>query len=380
MLTTSEAKAQSLDKGPIGGALLAVEEALTGAGTWNTAHQQVQRAVAGPVDAGTHTGLYHGAPAVLVLLEAASADGRPRYAAERDLLHRHVRHLVQQRLADAQTRLAGRRAAGFAEYDLFHGLTGLGALLLRTQPTSTELGDVLRYLIRLTEPYRLDGLTVPGWWVDHHPDQLAPTPGGHANLGIAHGAAGILAVLSMAVRTGYEIDGQFAAIGELTASFDRWRQEDQHGTWWPQWITRDDLAAGHTAQHEPGRPGWCYGTPGIARALQLAAIATREPTRQAAAETALADSLHDAALDLLTDGGLCHGLAGVYQTAYRAGEDATTLTVARRLPALAERLAATDPLTDDGLLTGDAGRQLALLTARTGTPPTSRWDTCLLIA
>jgi hypothetical protein len=60
-------------------------------------------------------------------------------------------------------------------------------------PGSDDLGDLLRYVVRLTEPRRHDGPLPPGWWVDHDPDPVLPSPGGHANAGTAHGAAGLLA-------------------------------------------------------------------------------------------------------------------------------------------------------------------------------------------
>lgn len=40
----------------------------------------------------------------------------------------------------------------------------------------------------------------------------------------------------------------------------------------------------------PARPSWCYGTPGLARARQLAGLALRDLARQEAAEHALAST------------------------------------------------------------------------------------------
>ncbi len=95
--------------------------------------------------------------------------------------------------------------------------------------------------------------------------------------------------------------------------------------WWPHWITRAELRAGRPQGRPRAAPSWCYGSTGIARALQLAAIATGDRDRQDAAETALAASLADDQLDRATDAGLCHGLAGLYQTAYRAAQDERNL-------------------------------------------------------
>lgn len=50
-LTVQEAASQSLASGAVGAALLAIERALNGNGDWATAHVQIKRATAGPVDA-----------------------------------------------------------------------------------------------------------------------------------------------------------------------------------------------------------------------------------------------------------------------------------------------------------------------------------------
>ncbi|WP_018788560.1 lanthionine synthetase C family protein [Micromonospora sp. CNB394] len=374
-----EADGQSLATGGVGPALLAIEQALNGTANWKAAHRLVTQAASSPIDAGRHAGLYYGAPAILFTLNATATDGHDRYAAARQHLTPHVRRLIRERLTNGDDRLRHGTAATFAEYDLFYGLTGLGALLLRDLPDSDELGDLLTYVTRLTEPRTCDAQQLPGWWVDHDPDPTLPTPGGHANLGMAHGAAGLLALLALALRDGRQVDGQTEAIERLCACFDRWQQDSAHGPWWPQWLTRDDLRTGRPVQESPGRPSWCYGPPGIARALQLAAIATNQPARQAAAEAALAASLTRTQLDRLTEPGICHGFAGLHATAYRAARDASTTDIAAQLPALAERLRRVPSPDHAGFLKGRSGCSLASETACTNIPPRTRWDACLLI-
>ncbi|UJW32456.1 lanthionine synthetase C family protein [Saccharothrix sp. AJ9571] len=383
---------QSLAQGLVADALLHVERAWTGSGRWTTAQDHIRRVVAGPVDAADHAGLYYGAPSVAFLLHTA-ADRHPRYRAASQTMDEHVLRLARRRLATAATRIGRGEPATFAEYDLFYGLTGIGTLLLRHHADSDELAGILRYVVALaTRPRHEDGAELPGWWVPHDPDEILPTPGGHANFGMAHGAAGLLAFLALAAVGGRVVDGQREAIALLTGWFDRWRQNGPDGPWWPQWITREELRAGRPQHTGPGRPSWCYGTVGIARAQQLAALATADPHRQGVAEDALAASLTDTQLDRITEPGLCHGIAGLYQTAYRASLDARGPALARRLPALANRLALhAQSLGDEdsedgdqaeatGLLTGRAGVDLALETARHSTPPHTGWDACLLIA
>ena len=380
-LTEAESGAQSLASGTVGHALLAVERAVKGAGNWATAQRLIQHA-AGRVDAAPHAGLYYGAPAIAFLLHTTTVDGRDRYPAARQALDRHVRRLTRTRLTHATQRLRAGHPTTFAEYDLFTGLIGFAALLLHQAPGSSELGDVLTYLVRLAEPRYHDGLHVPGWWVEHDPDPLYPTPGGHANLGMAHGAAGLLALLAHAARHGHHVTGQTEAIGWLCGWFDQWRQESPHGPWWPQWITRDELRTGHLTHDCPPRPSWCYGIPGIARALQLAAIATGDRARKTFAEHALAACLISPQRDRLTDPGICHGLAGLYQTAHRAAADTTNPVIARQLPALADLITQPDDegeRDDGGFLTGTTGVLLAKETIRADQTRT-RWDACMLIA
>ncbi|MFV2112866.1 lanthionine synthetase C family protein [Micromonospora sp. LOL_025] len=377
-----DAARQSLATGTAGIALLHLERALAGTGSWADAHAHIRAAATGPLDGGQHTGLYYGTPAIAFLLHrAAEADDRYHTAAA--TLDEHVARLARRRLTAATARLRHGGTGSLGEYDLFYGLTGIGALLMQRMPHSDTFADVLRYLTVLVRTRKQDNRLLPGWWVAHDPDPTLPTPGGHANLGVAHGAAGILALLALAMRHGHIVDHHTEAIDQLTRHFDRWRQHDvDGGSWWPQWLTLDDLRTGRVSQPTPGRPSWCYGTPGIARALQLAAIATNDPARRADAEHALAACLTDRHRSRLTDLGLCHGLAGLYATAHHATADALDPALHHQLPALASAIqTATHHHDQDGnagLLTGHAGIHLAAETARNGTTHTG-WGTCLLI-
>lgn len=254
----ASAHGQSLARGAAGTALLPVEQALTGTGTWRDAHAAIKQATAAPVDAGPHAALLHGAPALAFILHAARADGHPRYEKPLATLTGHVERITRQRLAAAHARLRRGEPGTFSEYDLFHGLTGLGVVLLRTAPGSDALAGILRYLAALTRPVIDGGQALPGWWAARDPDPLIPTPGGHANLGMAHGGAGILAFAALTKLSGITADGQDETIAHLQAWYERWRQDGADGPWWPQHLTREALRTGRPAQRRPGRPSLCY--------------------------------------------------------------------------------------------------------------------------
>jgi hypothetical protein len=378
-----QARSQSLASGPPGTALLDVEKALSGTGDWTTAAAHIREATAGPISAADHCGLYVGIPVICFLLHAAGSDGSVRYRAAARVADHHVTSIIEHRVRTAAHDRRHGAPLMFREYDLFYGLIGLGSLAVRYLPGSAVLPGLLGYLARLAAPRSEDGLVVPGWWVQHDPDPSLPTPGGHANLGMAHGAAGLLAVLALATARGIEVQGQIEAMYRLMEFFEQWRQDGPDGPWWPQWLTRADLRSGRSSQPTSGRISWCYGTPGITRAQQLAALALGDSERQARAEHDLAASLNDVQLGRIGDPGLCHGAAGIYQTAWRAASDAQTPSIARRLPAVAARLARLSSgggAVGGGFLTGQAGVELALETLHQGSPPRSGWDACLLIS
>jgi hypothetical protein len=378
-LTLDQAGAQSLTTGLAGTALLAVERARAGSGDPVTAARLVQQVTQVPVDGGTHGSLYYGAPTVGVLLHAAGPL-HPALQAWVSRIDEHVLTVVRSRLTAAATQPA---PATFTDFDLLYGLAGLGSYLLHHLPGTDELTAVLDHVVVLTHDRRHAGTTVPGWWVDTDPDTIVTAPGGHGNNGMAHGAAGLLALLSRAAVRGHRVGGHLDAIHRLLAWFDRWQYDTWAGTAWPEWITLPELRTGAVRQHRhPVRPSWCYGPVGIGRAQQLAALAVGDSRRLAFAEKVLAQCVSPAATSLIADAGICHGTAGLDQTLFRAAADMTDPGLRALVTGYLDRRAATErPAGSDdaGFLTGDAGVSLVHDTLAAATAPSTGWDTCLLL-
>ncbi|MFE4514280.1 lanthionine synthetase C family protein [Kitasatospora sp. NPDC056783] len=373
--------AQSLATGAVGITLLHAERAALGRTSWSTV-QDWLTGIAGQALIGSDdAALFIGAPALAFTLHAAAA-GTERYVKTLLTLDRAVHRLVRRRLDRAHARIDSGEFTRAAEYDLLYGLTGLGAYLLKRDPCSDALHDVLSYLVRLTRP--LPGTDLPGWWVRFDPAgrTSAAFPDGHGNLGLAHGITGPLALLALAKRAGATVEGHTGAMLRILGWLDTLRQPGPSGPWWPQWVTADEHRLGAVLQEGPPRPSWCYGTPGQARAQQLAAIALGDTYRQRAAEHALLRCITDPAqLDRITDAGLCHGAAGLLHAVHRVAHDATEPSrFTTHLPALRALLRAQTPAREPGLLDGTAGVRLALHAADRGGPPTTGWDACLLLA
>ncbi|MFF9244607.1 lanthionine synthetase C family protein [Streptomyces sp. NPDC014776] len=366
---------QSLAHGPLGTALLDIERAHLGLADWHTAHRKL--AQAGPLIDGDEASLFLGAPAMAYVLHMASAQ-TPRYAGALRTLDQVVAAHTRRRLAAAHARIDQGEYTTFAEYDLFRGLTGIGALLLRRQPGGPELRRVLEYLVRLTEPVAgPDRRPRPGWWVGHAPaGNQTLTPGGHANAGLAHGITGPLALLALAKHHNITVDGHEDAMQRILRWLDGIRRSDQHGVRWPRWISATGPADTHT-----GAPSWCYGTPGLVRAQQLAAIALGDDDRKRMAERALLYCLADPRqLDQLHSRGLCHGIAGLIRTVQRVADDAETPGPFHNwLKEAHPRFLAAPPPRDPGFLEGAAGAALAFRSAEPGATSATDWDACLLL-
>ncbi|PWR12064.1 lanthionine synthetase [Micromonospora sicca] len=352
--------AQSLADGAVGIALLLLET-----GNRAAAYEALRDATADGVSIADGSSLFYGAPALAFVL--ATTD-HPELAKARAVTADGTATVTRRRLDAAHRRIDRHQQPHYAEYDLIRGLTGLGVVLRRLGDHDL-LRQVLDYLVRLTEPRG----ELPGWWCWNGPERRQPPPpGGHANFGMAHGITGPLALLALALLDGITVAGHTTAINRISRWLDAWQQHTDGTIWWPQTITITDLRGGTPAQRTPLRPSWCYGTPGIARAQQLAAQALHDTTRQRLVETAFTTCVTDPGqLRRLTDRSLCHGTAGLFATARRVASNALTLIPLAAVEDLHRQTTPT-PNEPEGLLDGKAGADLV-------TAATTPWDACLLL-
>jgi hypothetical protein len=370
---------QSLSKGAAGVAILHGVRAQNGQGSLALAHTWLRRATAGGITDSSRAGLWFGAPAVAFAI-AASAPGH--YPEASLALKSLISDMTRARLHAAHARIDAAARPPLEEYDLVRGLTGLGACLLHTDPDPGLLAQVLRYLVRLTAPVPATdaaGPAAPGWWSSSNPNLTTSTPAGHGNFGMAHGISGVLALLALSARHGITVPGQADAIDRICDWLDAWRQPGHAGPWWPTWITIAELHEGRPCRPGPGRPSWCYGTPGIARALQLAALARCDKLRQAEAEDVLARCVTDPAQTaLLTGPGLCHGWAGTTAATWQAARDSGAAILSAAADALAGPLmSSVSGEHPYGLIDGYAGAALTLHDIATQAAGT--WTRCLLL-
>ena len=336
-----------MGRGTAGQALLHIEQARIDHGSWRQAHEHIVKMTGAPVAAHVETSLFEGATAIAYVLATAElAAYKPALAT----LDGYIDELTRERLRRAIRRIESGRLPGLREFDLISGLTGLGVYQLRRR----RGGDI---------------------W-----------PGGHGNLGIAHGISGPLALMAIAARRGIDVPGQLEAIAGICTWLDHWQQGTEETAWWPAAVTKRELDTDQLEQAGPQRPSWCYGTPGLVRAQQLAGLALNDRGRQRYAEAALLGCVtDDAQLAQLSDTTLCHGWAGLVQATRRVAVDAGAHSpLMAKLPELTGRLEELAPF--DGsmhhteLLEGSTGLRLVQISAASTGESMSDWDACLLLS
>jgi lantibiotic modifying enzyme len=278
-------------------------------------------------------------------------------------------------------------------YDLINGLVGLGIYALEGLPRPTAAACLERVVARLGERARQEPEgaawfsppeTLPGYQLEEHPDGLY-------NLGMSHGAAGIVALLGAACDAGTA--GARPLLDRAMAWLLARRQPADQGFAFSNFHVPG-------TEPSPSRLAWCYGDPGMAAALLVAARGAGEPAwERAALEVARAAASRPEELSRVRDTSLCHGAAGLahlFHRLYNATGEEELADAARfwyertlgfRVPGLGfggfrPWSIGTDGIfdwrEDPGFLQGSAGVGLALLSAVSTVEPA--WDRVLLLS
>jgi len=192
------------------------------------------------------------------------------------------------------------------DFDLIGGLSGYGIYAFDALPRPAarrSLELLVARLLEIGEP--VDGgfswFTPPEWMPDW---QREEAPYGKYNLGASHGVAAVIAVLGMCAAAGVMTPAQRST---LDRAVDWLLAQKQTGKSWcfANAVIKD-------VPFHRDRLAWCYGDPGIAAALFVAARHCRDARWEAAAldvaRTAARRPMEDSRV---IDAGLCHGSAGL---------------------------------------------------------------------
>jgi lantibiotic biosynthesis protein len=297
---------------------------------------------------------------------------------------------------EALLQLLARANVWPAPHDLVVGVTGLGVYALQRFPRASAIECLHLVIERLHEHARHDQHGTY-WWTPPagilHSESRKEYPSGRTDLGLAHGAAGAIALLGGICGAGVEPQVARPLLEEAVSWLLAHPLATEAGPTFPIWLAPD-------FQPSPARCAWCYGDPGIAAALLLAArgVAAADWERVA---VALACRAAERAPEKtgIRDACFCHGTAGlahIYNRMYQAAGEpklghAAVYWLERTLDFY--RLARDDgrawvqgspnraepgPWTGTGLLEGAAGVALVLLAATTPVEPL--WDRMFLVS
>jgi hypothetical protein len=339
------------------------------------------------------SGLFAGLAGLAFAARALSRDGQ-RYGTLLEMLDLR---LCGDAVAHA-TKLSGRHGVAVSEFDLISGLSGVAAyLLLRggSPPGDVALRAILDSFVALTK----ETDAVPHWYTPHHllagEGMAEHFPQGNLNCGLAHGIPGPLAVMALALQARVPVDGLEEAVARTAAWLVRHRSADRFGTNWPTVVPHEPGGDVPRERLDSSRAGWCYGAPGMARALWLAGRALGDPVlAEIAIEAMAAVYRRPVPARRIDSATFCHGVAGLLQVTLRFAHDTGSAMFTEAAAALTEQLlslyrpermlgyCSLEPdgnLVDQpGLLDGAPGVALALLAASTSAEP--GWDRLFLLS
>lgn len=288
-----------------------------------------------------------------------------------------------------------------SQFDVISGLAGVGAYLLcRAEEPAVSL--TLRLVLSSLVGMVLRDAVPPAWHTPQHlmwDDDLARHyPQGNLNCGLAHGIPGPLALLALAYSDGILVPGLPEAVERIADWLLAHRVYDRWGPNWPTAVDavgRGDDSTARAPQESPSRAAWCYGSPGVSRALWLAGRALHAPAVCDAAVEAMQAvfrrPLPQRRIDSPT---FCHGVAGLLQVTLRFAADTGSPFFTDAADDLIDQLLSQyepdsllgyrnlEPgavaVDQPGLLDGAPGVALVLLAAASPVEPT--WDRAFLLS
>lgn len=204
------------------------------------------------------------------------------------------------------------------DFEAVYGLAGIARYLLilkDNKQAEIVIKEILKYFIKLNEKVEYKGYRIPRYFItpqNQLNDDAKNYPGGHVDIGIAHGLCGPLLVMSIALEQGYKLMNLPETIRDMANELLLWIQEDKFGIWWPSKINYNEYVNNSLLYNHPTANGWCYGTPSVARTLWICGSALKDEKYKNIAVKAFKSLSNRILEDLKIIGPtFCHGLAGI---------------------------------------------------------------------
>jgi hypothetical protein len=289
-------------------------------------------------------------------------------------------------------------------FDVISGLAGI-ALYLLTRRKSPAIRRAIDDIVRCFVELSREEAGLPRWHSPAHlssPEDfmLKQFPNGYLNCGLAHGIPGPLGVMALARIAGMDGPGLEDAVDRLAGWLAAHRLDDRWGVNWPTGLglLKAGSAAGRIASVNASpraQAGWCYGAPGIARALYFAGLALdKAEYRDLAIDAIEAVLRRPQEARGLPSPTFCHGVAGLLHIVLRFASDTAKPSLEFGAETLTDQLlglyepdsllgfraldARGQRIDQPGLLDGAPGVALVLLGAGCEVEPA--WDRLFLLS
>lgn len=276
--------------------------------------------------------LYSGVAGICFALSLVSCE-RTRYQKMLTKLEEYLlKQIDKEYLQPMEECLKNKLPIFVKYYDPIQGLSGIGRYFLENRSQDKMMEGALQItemLIKLTQPIVIEGHEVPGWFVsDKDPlNYRMQKEKGNFNLGLAHGVTSILSYLSIASLKGINLKGQREAIERMVFWLKSKSVTKNKATVWPSHVSWEDEI--NSVNHSlPTRDAWCYGTPGVARTLYLAAKALNNQDLSSFAQKAF-HGIFERTFDQwdIPAPTVCHGVAGLLIITKEMAKDDASLNV-----------------------------------------------------
>lgn len=269
----------------------------------------------------SYAGLYLGPVATLSAVQSSTLRGA-RYVGVSRSLTAWAAQYQMKRVTHWLEQVEVGGGVSWDAYDVINGTAGVARILIDApdDPLAIEaVQGTVDLLCRLVEERTVDGCSAPSWLTPNEYEPIeadrAQYAHGDLNLGLAHGAPGILAFLATAAGHGFASAPMIEAICALREQIMSCVCHDEVGPYWPARIPLELWSERPTVAFDQTRSAWCYGSPGVCVAILLADTVAPDAAARSTAISGLSSLSSRDFPSLGVDGAtFCHGIAGLLGT------------------------------------------------------------------